>query len=205
MKYLAGVSILILSISTVKAGSFSSAAKDGVDSVSVEVEKLKRLYLLATNSSVFKEKYEQEFFDEFPNTFDQLNKLYGYDSTTDKGPLYFEAENHIIKLFNNLKTINDTLYYKKIVLIAIGGTWDGDAINYFQNGLHAKVENDPGLIVYILKSMNAQDEESFWRFYFDEPHPPKAIPGSLMKIRALNEKIYWSMIKAHNAALLVQE
>jgi len=170
----------------------------------LKAKKLKQLYVQSTSSSSdLVNIYKKKFFDEFPSTFKQLDELYGDDSDINHKPalLIDQAEQHIINLFNELKTINDTLYCRKIVSIAIGGHWDSDAVNYFQNGLIKKVLNNPALIVYILKGMSNGRIQSFWYFYFDGPHPRKQIAEPLQKIRFINNRIYDLMLKAQTEVL----
>lgn len=50
------------------------------DSLMVKANKLKQLYLLSTSSSKDVSNINKEqFFNKFPNTFKQLNELYGDD------------------------------------------------------------------------------------------------------------------------------
>ena len=98
------------------------------DSLSIKAKTLKQLYKLATSSPQGTSNiYKQQFFDAFPNTFQQFNALYGnnLDAHHRPTPLYYQAEDHLLNLFNQLSgIINDTLYYKKIISIAIDGKWD---------------------------------------------------------------------------------
>ena len=174
------------------------------DSLSLKAKKLKQLYLLSTSSSNdVSDIYKQQFFDAFPNTFKQLDGLYGdhFDIHHKPAPLNDQAEHHIIGLFNKLNIINDTLYYSKIVSIAIGGHWDGDAINFFQEGLRHKVLNIPALVVDILKDKSNERIYSFWYFYFDEPHPAKPFAEPLKRIKNINTKIYFLMVDAQKEVL----
>jgi hypothetical protein len=174
------------------------------DSLVNKAKKLKQLYLLATSLSGDASKiYKQQFFDEFPNTFKQLNELYGDDSDIHHKPalLIGQAQPHILNLFNEINTVNDTLYYKKLVSISIGGQWDADGVNFFQHGLISKVLNNPELTVDILKNMADNRIQSFWYFYFDSPHPEKQIPEQLQKIKSIDTKIYNLMVKAQNEVL----
>ncbi|MFI5139176.1 MAG: hypothetical protein ACHQIM_15240 [Sphingobacteriales bacterium] len=174
------------------------------DSLQLKAKKLKQLYILATASTDTKEIYEKRFFDEFPGTFKQLNELYGYENSK-AAILYYEATEHIMGLFNNLNSINDTVYYRKTIGIALGGKWDADAVNYFQAGLKDRIEKKPELAIYILESLPEKDVKSFWYFYFDEPHPPKQIDISLQKIKSIDSKIYTIMVSSHNEALSQEE
>ena len=170
------------------------------DSITLKAKRLKYLYLLSTSSSNgIRDTYQEQFFKEFPNTFGQLLELYGYNEK-DKKPniLYNEAPNHILNLFNNLLNINDTLYYKKIIQISIGGHWDADAVNYFQDGLQKRVLDNPKLTLHLLKQITNDKIKSFWYFYFDSPHPQNQIPEQLQKIKSIDNKIYYLMLEAQN-------
>ena len=196
--------LLICNFSQEKAlNKHVSYIKSFQDSLNIKAKILDKLYILSTSTnSEYKNVYRQQFFDKFPNTFNELNELYGYDFKTHKAaPLYYEVEDHIYKLFNNLNNIDKVTYYKKIVSISIGGHWDADAINIFQEGLREKVLIDPTLIVDVLKVMPDNDVKSFWYFYFDGPVVDKQISIRLQKIKIIDEKIYNLMMEAHKEAL----
>jgi hypothetical protein len=174
------------------------------DSTTVKVEKLKKLYFLATNTSgELQKRYRKQFFEEFPNSFKELNQLYGYDDHK-AAPLY-DGHEHIVGLFNNLDEIDELAYYKKIISIAIGGRWDADAVNYFQDGLRNHVLNNPALVVGILKEMDNDKIQSFWYFFFDGAHPERQIAEPLKKIKSMNGRIYDLMIRAHTDVLKQDE
>ncbi len=195
--------VTALNFQVAKSTAHVATNQPVVDTLAIKAKKLKRLYLLCTSSQVNVDIYQRQFFDEFPATFSELNDLYGYSSKASI--LYFDAEKHIARFFNNLNSVNDTLYYQKIIGIAINGRWDADAINYFQHGLKEHVENKPELTVYILQKLSEEKMKSFWLFYFDAPHPSKKIPDSLQRIQAMDNNIYNFMINAHNAALMEKE
>ncbi|MDP9046624.1 MAG: hypothetical protein M3N14_00710 [Bacteroidota bacterium] len=181
--------------------------KATVDSISEKAKKLKSLYMLSIGSIEVRDIYQKQFFDEFPKTFRELNELYGYDWDKHKGAsiLYYEAGKHIRELFNDLDNINDTLYYKKIIGIAIDGHWDADAVNFFQYGLRNRTEAKPELITFILKTMPENQIRSFWYFYFDGAHPKKIINEPLQKIKSFNLKIYNLMLQVHHEVIVNTE
>lgn len=195
------ITIFAASISDAHAINLNNPTKDNLQ---IKADSLKQLYTLATCSHVNKAIYEKQFFDEFPATFNQLNDLYG-DKENKPAILNNEAENHIIGLFNKITSVNDTVYYGKIIGIGIGGLWDADAVNYFQHGLRERVENNVALTIYLLKKLKAADIKSFWFFYFDGPHPKKQIPDALEKVKLLDKEIYSIMIEAHNEVLSQKE
>lgn len=196
--------VLLLNIGGyVNAQSLVHSNGHSNDSLNLKAKKLKQLYLLSTASSKdVSNIYKQQFFDCFPNTFKQLDELYGDHEGADHkpAPLNDQAEKHIADLFNNLDDINDTLYYRKIVSIAVGGHWDADAVNFFQHGLRSRVLGNMALTVHILKGLSNDKIQSFWYFYFDGPVVKKPIGESLQKIKAINNRIYDLMVKAHDDA-----
>src|SRR5690606_204554 len=66
-----------------------------------------------TNSVVERNKAEDLFFELFPSSFSELNSLYGFIDG-EAMPLYNYSEKHIF-FFNEMKSINDTQYYKKLI------------------------------------------------------------------------------------------
>jgi len=199
MKFLSSILIIfIFNCHCSFARSIEIKNEQSIDSIDLKVKKLKHLYLLSTASSVHQsDVYKQEFFDEFPNTFKELSVLYGYNSKMHQpAPLYSEVEKHILNLFNNITCVNDTVYYKKIVSISLGGHWDADAVNAFQAGLRKRVVANPELIEYILKNKSDDEARSFWYFYFDGVHPKNQLPESLQRIKLIDYRGYKLMIEA---------
>lgn len=197
--------VFLLGVSfDVSAQSIISPEMRLYESLNIKAKKLELLYTHASSSEDADNIYKREFFEAFPATFNQLDALYGdnLDRNHKPAPLNGQAEQHIIDLFNRLDNIvNDTLYYRKIISIAVGGHWDGDAVNFFQHGLRQKVLKNPALVVYILKNMNNDNIYSFWYFYFDGPVPNKQISKPLKRIKTINQRIYSLMTKAHNKVL----
>ncbi len=192
--------IFFFNISTSKAYLILNEKAPIQDSIIVKAKHLRELYKLSINSSSKTQIYRKQFFDLFPNSFKELNDLYGYNNCIE-APLYSQVKNHIFELFNNLNNINDTLYYKKIVSIAIGGHWDADAVDAFQEGLRKRVLRKQDLVVYLLNELPDKKIKSFWYFYFDGVHPSKQIAEPLLKIKENNLKIYNLMIEAHKNVL----
>jgi len=193
--------VIIFNVCHAQNTKLSDGTNQFPDSINLKAKKLKQLYLLSTSSSAgVKEEYHQQFFDAFPNSFNEFNEIYGYVNNKP-AILYFEADKHIIELFNKLRNINDTLYFKKLISIAIGGHWDADAVNYFQNGLKNRVINNPELTIYVLKNRSKKDIKSFWYFFFDGAHPKTQIPEHLKNIKSLDLEIYNIMIETQKQVL----
>lgn len=167
------------------------------DSIKIKSEKLKDYYS-KSSKRIDSLEYQILFFEEFPSDFDSFNRLYGYD--TSAMPLYDEAFDHI-ELFNRISCISNEEYYKKIISISIGGHWDADAVNYFQDGLRLHVLQKPDLIFKLLANKSDKEIFDFWFFYFDCPFPVKDIPQELEQEKDNNQKVYLLMKEAHLKAI----
>jgi hypothetical protein len=178
--------VLIIAFSLIHSYSYCQAQIKTHYSDSILVRKLREQYF---NDA------KQQFFYSFPSNFKDLNRLYGYNEP-QKGPLYDDALNHIAFFFRKPEVIKDTIFYKKIIGISIGGHWEGDAINYFQRELRDKVLAKPNLVLYLLKGKQDKQILSFWRFYFDEPQPVSKIPDNLLFIKHADKSIYQLMEKS---------
>ena len=153
-----------------------------------------------------KVNFQKQFFYAFPGNFREFNHTFGYFENPDPekvetGVLYGESEKYIDLLFR-LITIPDTLFYKKILNIAIGGHWEADAINFFQAGLRSKVFANPRLTVDILKHKSDKEIQRFFFFFFQSVHPVyKAIPDTLKTMKSYDSKTYGLMEKGLHEAL----
>ncbi len=150
--------------------------------------------------------YQSKFFHSFPATFRDFNDTYGYFDNQDPhltyaGALYPDSYKHIELLFR-LTNIPEREYYNKIINIAIGGHWEADAINYFQNGLRNKVFENPRLTIDLLKIKSDRDILSFWFFFYSSIHPVyDHIPNKLTALKTYDNKIYGLMQKGLDKAL----
>jgi hypothetical protein len=145
------------------------------DSLNVKIEKLKEYYSKSHDRKDSME-FHLRFFEEFPSDFESFNSIYGFD--TSEMPLYDKAYDHI-QLFNRISCVSETIYYRKVISIAIGGYWDADAINYFQEGLRERVMANPELTFELLKERTEKEIFKFWFFFFGGPVTAKEIPKEL--------------------------
>ncbi len=195
---------IVLNVSFAK-GSPSFVANP-VDTVLEKAKKLHVLYLRATTvkqPDVKTKFYERQFFTEFPNNFKLFNTLYG---TTKGKPGYLNevAEKHL-DLFNGLTNIVDSVYYKKLIILASEGVWDIDAVSYLQNGLKTRFLRNPDLVMSILKKMPPKKIRNFWYFFFDCLYPERDIPDYVKKVTIENEAIFKLMVDAHAAVVKARE
>jgi len=125
------------------------------------------------NTAIIHLKTQPTFFKNFPNSFAELEIIYGYGEEAIS--LYNVANEHIDYLFDNRKNIDLRLFVEKIAKVGINGKWDADAVNYFQNQIFVLLHL-PSMTAYVVEFLNTKtkDEiESFWHFVMDSPIPQK--------------------------------
>lgn len=171
--------------------------KQIISTQDTKVNNLKKYYDYSFYSSDSL-KYQTLFFHEFPNSFFEFNRLYGFSDSAHV--LYYESEKHLNRLFT-LTKIDQNDYYNKLINLAIDGHWDADAINMLQNGIRSKVFSNTNLTVQLLKMKNEQEIYSFWKFFFDEPHPEEKIAIRLQPIAINYPEMYRVIVKAHEEVL----
>lgn len=106
-------------------------------------ERLKELYVKSI-SEEDKDEYRLLFFNEFPNTFKEFHKLYGYgvaagdfsyDSLSFPRPLYRDSYDHISTFFDLDSVLEKDVFCGKLIRLSMGGVWDADAVNYLKHSI----------------------------------------------------------------------
>lgn len=125
-----------------------------------------------TDIEVLKKAYsakdEHVFLANFPHNFEEFKATFGWDDKADKpNPLYSGANKYIEYFFQLASQAKYESYKSQLIDIAVNGTWQADAIGYFQLKLHNITETDKSF-VSLLKKLDKKRAESFWRFYFDK-------------------------------------
>lgn len=142
-------------------------------SLSERADSLHSLYQLIQQAidPKTKDHYELLFFEVFPDSFQLLDSLYGYKEESGPSILYFQAVNHIVKVFFNLDNIPEEDFAQKVIELSFYGTWDADAISYFQQGVRNNTKANVELYCSLLSDYSDDKLLSFWYFLFDGPHP----------------------------------
>ena len=146
----------------------------------------------ATDSSLSNQiVWEQKFFCAFPNSFKGMQLLFGYDDSKGAAPLYStESETYsyahkhimsdVIGYFSELKSIPDSIYYKKYARINIDGYWEADnIIEAF--GLSHRLVSDSESACRTLSGFSDKELRSVFHFIFDGPHPKNDYNAMLYK------------------------
>lgn len=178
------------------------------DSLVIKAEKLKDLYsrVITAKDAQSRQAYEIAYFNEFPENFQELVALYGFENDVP-AILYDESDKHIYKLYNNLTSVNDTAYLAKSIAIAVDGKWDADGINIFQDVLTQRIILQKELTVFLLMRMQPEQVRSFWYFIFDGPHPDKQFKtnSGLKEFETIDKNIYSIMMEAYEQVLADSE
>ncbi len=148
------------------------------------------------------------FFKSFPNNFKTFYRIYGNDDkSADTCLLKVSNDYMLFTLLPELKkAIPTNEYYKKMIQVGIGGHWEADEVAALQHHLQEIVPENIKLSVDLLKEYEEKQIKSFWRFFYDGPHPDdpeiKKLYGSLYpKISQINPKVSDSMKQAYDQLL----
>lgn len=120
-------------------------------------------------TELYDNKNCKEFFSAFPNTFKELNQLYGYDDETGERRLFSKSEH--VPYFFNCSEVSDRKRLEKVIGIGINGKWDADSIGWFNELAYDLVKDHPKEAKEILDNLPDESAASFWYFLFDSPHP----------------------------------
>lgn len=123
--------------------------------------------------------WEQKLFCAFPNSFEGMEHLFGYDD--EPAPLYHsDMINGIIPYFCQLSSIPSEAYYNKYIDININGNWQADNINQ-AFGFHKRLLNDTEAACAVLGLRPVDEVKSVFHFIFDGPHPDHKANKALYK------------------------
>lgn len=128
-------------------------------------------YFELANSANDKSSFDRVIFNSFPDSFDGMNKLFGFDKKNGEAPLYkAPTGGNIIKYFGSIKSIPKEEYYDKYINICVHGFWDADNI-VKAFGFHHRLSEDTKSVCQVLSKRTDDDVLSVFRFIFDGPHP----------------------------------
>ena len=107
------------------------------------------------------------FYKNFPNTFDELEMIYGFEDNIGKKPLYDISFEHINYFFEFKDHIALDEFIVRCYKISENGIWEADAVAYFQINLTNLVIKHPKEVVEMLNTLSKKEEKAFWFFVFD--------------------------------------
>lgn len=108
------------------------------------------------------------FIEKFPSTFNEFNRLYGYNE--EEGELYSQYEEDLNYFFNCSDVpVPDKM--KKCISVCIGGEWDADAVGMLQHETLKLIKGNYKIALSMLDKLSNENAGSVWYFLFDGPHP----------------------------------
>lgn len=114
---------------------------------------------------------DDRFFCAFPNSFAEMQRLFGYDEERGAAPLYGYAADHgLIRHFARLNGIPKDQYYRKFINICVDGRWEADNISD-AFGFAERLGTDTGPACQALSQRTDREMSSVFYFIFDGPHP----------------------------------
>ena len=114
---------------------------------------------------------QEQFFNAFPKNWSEFIITYQYDDSEDYDlTMYFLADDHITTLGEKLTLIDKYTYYKRLISLGIGGSWDADAPNYLQSLLHSKMKENTTTMLECLSQLDREKQLQFWTFYWSYGH-----------------------------------
>lgn len=148
--------------------------------VPVNVKELKKAFREWVQDQTSTEK-QRAFFDAFPKTWNEYILTYGW-LPPYKGNLYYYADFHL-SAFENLTSIPQDVYCKRLLALSCGGHWEADAPNYLQRIL---IDYTMKHLDAVLKQMEPMEGNAFyvWQFFFQSLHKEKSLQQNYETIRA---------------------
>jgi len=127
---------------------------------------------------------ETLFLQIFPDNFNKFVSLYGYnesDQNLKLGPLYDYYE-HILNY--SPEYVNRKYYIRKLINVCKNGYWQSDNVSHLQKRITDLFIEFPDLFISLLKEEKRSCINSFWRFFFDSPHPNnnQELYGNVLKV-----------------------
>ena len=107
-----------------------------------QADTLTKYYKLTIDKQADRQHCDNMIFCSFPNSFKDMQELFGYDDSKGAAPLYdYPLGENIIKYFGQMTTISKDKYYDKYINICIGGIWQADNVRE-GFGIHERLIND---------------------------------------------------------------
>ena len=129
------------------------------------------------------------YFEAFPNTWMEYIVTYQFvpDDKEGRKNLYSVGHKHMHAFEYKLNLIPDSLYYKKLVNIAIGARKDADAANYLQSCVESHMIDHSEQILNALAPLRKGHRFEFWEFYFSNIIAVETIEEELNRLVELHK------------------
>lgn len=125
---------------------------------------------------------KKTFFYSFPKTYQEFQKVYGYDDVKGEAPFYSNSEEHLVFFFETSLALKKEVFIDRLISISKDGKWDADSVNSFQDKMRKYFFANSDLFLKLLKNKNENEIKGFWYFFSDEPHFNNEVLKRILKI-----------------------
>ena len=167
----------------------------------VDTAKLNTAYRALVNEPDKKEN-QLQFFDAFPCNWREFITTYGFSSRIlgqcpHDGYDYtkYNASKSHIEALGSISLVNDTLYCRKLVNIAVGGIYEADAPNFFNSLLHRVMSKKMDVMLYTVSRLRRGHCMQFWQFYWSSNGKSDELEREFVHLYELNIGKYPDMMK----------
>lgn len=132
---------------------------------------------------------QMAYFEAFPNTWMEYIATYQFDpdNKNERKNLYSLADAHMYAFEYNLNLIPDSLYYKKLVNLAIGAREGVDAPSTLKGCVVDYMIDHSEQILNALAPLRKGHRFEFWEFYFSNIIAVKTIEEELNQLVELHK------------------
>lgn len=127
-------------------------------------------------------KCEKLFFDNFPKSFQEFQKVYGFDDVKGEAQYYSNSEEHLLFFFKSFEGIKKEDFINRLINISRGGKWDADSVNSFQDKFRTYFFANSLLFINLLKGRNENEIKDFWYFFSDGPEFNNEVSEKVLKV-----------------------
>ena len=167
----------------------------------VDTAKLNTAYRALVNEPDKKEN-QLQFFDAFPCNWREFITTYGFSSRIlgqcpHDGYDYtkYSASKSHIEALGSISLVNDTVYCRKLVNIAVGGIYEADAPNFFNSLLHRVMSKKMDVMLYTVSRLRKGHCMQFWQFYWSSNGKSDELEREFAHLYELNIGKYPDMMK----------
>jgi len=157
-------------------------------SVKDRIDCIKSTYINLKKEKNYENK--KAYFECFPSNFSEFHKVFGYVDNGCEMTFYplAEGSHKYIFLFDEVSdVVPGDQYYERLISLAVGGSWQGDAVNYLQHIIKSTMEENFLNFEKVLSKRDKEEIKDFWIFYFDGARGVK-LDKSLCGSESENEK-----------------
>ncbi len=165
----------------------------------VDTVRLNTAYRELVNNPDSNEKQEA-FFYAFPNYWSEFITTYGFCSKDGYDLTMYNAAQSHIEALGSISLVNDTVYCRKLVNIAVGGTYEADAPNYFKSLLHRVMHKKMDVMLYTISQLRKGHCMQFWQFYWSSNGKSDERETEFAQLYSLNIGKYPDMMKTMEIA-----